>query len=141
MPNKNSFLVEIDGITQLTASKVDGLEVIKHTPSKLPRGNRPNVEHSRGTYEVGEVTVTQAIDDGVVAAEVYEWLRSFVQGEDVAKRGARVIQLDESGASPVKSYECLNCVPTSYAHDNLDAGSNDPSYFMFKFQPEDVVPL
>src|ERR1041385_1448179 len=126
MPNKNSFLVEIDGVTQISASKVDGLEAIKHAPSKLMRGNIPNAEHNRGTYEVGEITVTQAIDDGAVAAEIFEWLRSYVKGEDVTKRGARVIQLDETGATPVKSYECLKCVPTSYAHENFDASSNDP---------------
>jgi phage tail-like protein len=137
MPTKNQFVIEIDGISQLTATKVDGLDSIKHTPSKLMVGNRPNPSHERGNYEVGVINVTHAEGNGVAAGEVHDWFRSFVKGEDTTKRGARVIVMDQDGVTPVSTYEFQNCVPTDFKSDGFDAGSSDPAFFNFAFQPED----
>ena len=137
MPAKYQFLVEVDGIPQMGASKVDGLDTIKHTPSKLDQGNKPNTEHDRGKYEVGEVTVTHAAGKNEIEKAVHQWVHDYVKGVDVSKRGARVIQMSNDGATPVSTYELLNCVPTSFAHEGFDASSSDTSFFTFKFQPED----
>ena len=141
MSSKNRFLVEIDGIAQISATKVDGLEMIKHTPSKLNVGNRPHAMHFRGNYEVGEVTVNVAEAFPETSAEVFEWQRSFVKGEDVTRRGARVIQMSEDGATPIATYELQECIPTSFKNDGFDAGSSDPSMLTFGLQPEDAVRL
>lgn len=141
MSTKNRFIVEIDGIAQISATKVDGLEFLKHTPSKLNVGNRANPIHGRGNYEVGEVTVTVAEEFQQTALEVREWHRSYVKGENVAKRGARVIQMSEDGSTPIATDELQNCVPTSFKGDGLDASSSDPAMFTFGFQPEDTVRL
>ncbi len=141
MPTKNQFVIEIDGISQLTATKVDGMDSIKHTPSKLPLGNRPNPTYGRGNYEVGVINVTHAVGSGIAAGEVHEWFRSYVKGEDVTKRGARVIVMDETGVTPVETHEFQNCVPTDFKSEGFDAGSSDPAFFNFAFQPEDSARL
>src|SRR5260370_1024761 len=137
MPAKNMFLVEIDGIAQISATKVDGLDAIKHTPSKLDTGNRLNPQYDLGKYEIGIVTVMHAEANGVTAAEVHDWHRSYVKRENLTKRGARVIVLDPDGVTPVTTYEFQNCVPTDFKSDGLDAGSSEPAFFSFAFQPED----
>jgi phage tail-like protein len=141
MSSKNRFLVEIDGIAQISATKVDGLEAIKHTPSKLMVGNRGNAILGRGNHEFGEVTVNVAEAYQQTALEVFEWHRSYAKGENVEPRGARVIQMDDDGSTPIATYELQGCVPTSFKNDGLDAGSNDNSMFTFAFQPEDCVRL
>jgi phage tail-like protein len=144
MSTKNRFVVEILGVAKCLATKVDGLESIKHAPAKLKVGNRPNDILSRGTYEVGEVSVNHAEviqGDSGAGAQLFELLRSYAKGENVQTFDARVLLMSEDGATPVKSYEFFSCVPTSYQNDGMDAGSNDHAMFTFKFQPEDALVL
>lgn len=144
MPSKNSFIVEILGITKCQASKVDGLESIKHTPSKLMIGTRRNPILGPGNYEVGEVSVSHAEIvgvDGSAGAELFELLRAYAKGENVQPFDARVMVMSDDGATPLKSYEFFGCVPTSFQGDGMDASSNDPAMFSFKFQPEDAIIL
>jgi phage tail-like protein len=144
MSTKNRFVVEILGVAKCLATKVDGLESIKHTPAKLMVGNRPNAIVKRGNYEVGEVTVSHAEvieGDAGAGAELFEKTRAYVKGEDVEPFDARVLLMSEDGATPVKSYELFGCVPTSFQNEGLDAGSNDFAMFSFKFQPEDSLVL
>jgi hypothetical protein len=141
MSTKNRFLVEIMGVTACQATKVDGLEAMKHTPAKLMVGNRPNPILARGNYEVGEVTVNHAESLGLAGAELYEKLRAYAKGEAVQPFDARVMLMSEDGATPIKSYECLGCVPTSFKNDGMDAGSNDHAMFTFAFLPDDVIVL
>jgi len=137
MSTKNRFVVEIEGIDQIRATKVDGLDVIKHTPAKLMIGNRPNPIHGRGNYEVGEVTVSHAEDLGQTAEQVFLWHQNYIKGFDLAKRNARVVEMGEDGVSVVAEYELQNCVPTSFKNDGMDATSSDHAFFTFGFQPED----
>jgi phage tail-like protein len=144
MSTKNRFVVEILGVAKCQATKVDGLESIKHTPAKLPVGNRPNVILGRGNYEVGEVTVNHAEiigGDSSTGSQLFELLRAYVKGENVQPFDARVMLMSQDGATPVKSYEFFGCVPTSFKGDGMDAGSNDFAMFTFGFQPEDAVIL
>jgi phage tail-like protein len=136
--SKNRFVVEINSIPSFSATKVEGLEAIKHTPSKLMQGNRPNAQFDRGTYEVGAVTVTHALADLPTRLAVFNWHRSYVKGEDTSKRGARVMFMDSAGQTPLTTYELRNCVPTDFKSDGFDAASNDPAFFSFAFQPEDT---
>lgn len=137
MATKNRFVVEIDGIPSFGATKVDGLESIKHQPAKLMRGTAPNPSHERGSYEVGAVTVSNAEADTEIRRAVFEWFRSFVKGVDTTKRGARVMAMDDSGTTPLSTYEFQNCTPTDFKSQGFDANSNDPAFFDFAFQPED----
>jgi len=137
MPNKNQFIVEIDGITRIEATKVDGLEAFKHTPSKLNTGNRNRAIYGPGNYEVGVVTVNHAEAFGQTAREVFEWHRNYHKRIDLGKRNARVIQLDDDGATPAAEYLLTECVPVDYKHDGLDATSSDPGFITFSFQPDD----
>jgi hypothetical protein len=86
-------------------------------------------------------TVNHAESVGLAGAELFEKLRAYVFGEVVEKFGARVMVMSEDGATPIKSYEFLNCVPTSFKNDGMDAGSNDHAMFTFAFLPEDVLVL
>jgi len=138
MSTKNRFIVEIDGITQMRATKVDGLDLIKHTPSKLMVGNRSRPIHGRGNDEVGEVTVNHAEALGQTANEVFQWHRNYTRGIDLTKRNARVIQLDDDEVTQLAEYQLTECVPTSYKHDGMDANSSDPGFITFGFQPDDV---
>jgi phage tail-like protein len=137
MSTKNRFLVEIDSIDQIRATKVDGLDFSKHTPSKLMVGNRPNPIHGRGNFEVGEVTVNHAEALGQTARQVFQWHKDYRNGVDLIKRNVRVIQLDDDGQSIIAEYQLTDCVPTSYKHDGMDAGSSDPGFITFGFQPDD----
>ncbi|HEY6232804.1 MAG TPA: phage tail protein [Pyrinomonadaceae bacterium] len=137
MSTKNRFVVEIDGISKIEATKVDGLDIIKHTPSKLMVGNRPNAILGRGNYEVGEVTVNHAEALGQTSREVWRWYQDYVKGVDVGKRNVRVVHLDEDGVTLLAEYLLTGCVPTSFKNDGMDAGSSDPSFFTFGIQPED----
>jgi phage tail-like protein len=137
MGNKNQFLVEIDGVASVNATKVDGLDVIKHTPSKLMIGNRGNPIHGLGNHEVGEVTVTHAEVMGQTGREVWRWHRDYIKRVDLVKRNVRVVQFEEDGATVAQEYELRGCVPTSFKSDGTDANSGDPQFFTFGFQPED----
>ena len=136
---KSRFVVEIDGVSSIRASKVAGLEAIKHTPGKLNLGNEPNARLMRGNYEVGEVTVTHASSLNGSGDEFFQWIRNFVRGTAVERRGARVIQFDEDGTTIVDIWELRRCVPTSIKSEDKEAGSNDPDYFTFGLQPEDSM--
>ena len=137
MPTKNQFVVEIEGIPSFRATKVDGLDVLDHTPSELPRGNQPNDELGPGKYKVGEVKVTVAEADVEIKLAVSAWHRNYVKRTDVTKRGARVIVMDDAGVTPLTTYELHRNTPTKFAGDGLDAGSSEPAYFSFAFRPED----
>jgi len=141
MSTKNRFVVEIDGVAACQATKVDGLDMLKHTPSKLMVGNRPNPIHNRGNYEVGEVTINHAESLGQTGAELYEWLLQFSKGESVERRNVRVMQMSEDGSTPIASYELVECVPTSFKNDGLDAASTDHGMFTFAVQPDDCFRL
>ena len=137
MPTKNQFIVEIDGIPSFSAMKVDGLDVLDHTASELPRGNQPNPELGPGNYKVGEVTVTNPEADVEIGLAVSLWHRNFAKRIDTTKRGARVMVMDDSGSSPIRTYDLHNCVPTKFKGDGMDAASSDPASFSFSFRPED----
>lgn len=134
---KNRFVVEIDGISSVRASKVSGLDLLKHTPNKTDVGNEPNSILGRGRYEVGEVTVSHAEGLNTAGREVYQWISDYVRGSNTQKRGGRVLEFDEDGTSILAEYELRRCVPGSYKADDKDASSGDASYFSFSFTPED----
>lgn len=135
---KNRFAVEIDGLASVRASKVSGLDLVKHTPSKTDVGNEPMTILGRGRSEVGEVTVSHAEGLNNTGLEVSQWLNDYRRGVNTQKRGARVLEFDEDGTSILAEYELQRCVPTGYKVDDKDASSSDTSYFSFTFMPEDT---
>jgi|SRR6185503_9822347 len=141
MSTKNRFIMEIMSVAACQATKVDGLDTFDHTVAELMVGNRPNPILARGNYKTGEVTVTHAESLGQAGAELYEVLRSYAKGEKVQPFDARVMLMSEDGATPIKSYECLGCVPTKFKSEGFDAGSNDFAMFSFSFRPDDVIVL
>lgn len=137
--SKGRYLFEMDGITSIRASRVQGLDVIKHTPVKFYEGNKPNANLVRGNYEVGEITVQQAEALNQTGSEFFRWIQDFVRGVNTERRGARLVVLDEDGVTPVAEYELIDCVPTSLKVEDQEAGSNDANMFTFGLQPEDCI--
>src|SRR5262245_56400542 len=131
--SKNRFVIEVQGVTACTASKVSGLDAVEHTPSELMVGNRGNPILGPGNQKHGEVTVTHAEGLGQAGAELFELIRAYVKREKVEPFDARVMLMSQDGATPIKSYECLGCVPTKFKGDDLDATSSDEAMFSFSF--------
>ena len=141
MSTKNRFIVEIMGVTQCQATDVTGLDTLEHTPAELMVGNRERAILSRGNSKTSEVSVKHAESLGQTSSELYEKLRAYSKGENVEPFDARVLLMSEDGATPIKSYECLGCVPTKFKSEGLDATSNDFAMFTFSFRPDDVIVL
>jgi len=49
--------------------------------------------------------------------------------------------MSEDGSTPIASYELVECVPTSFKNDGLDAASTDHGMFTFAVQPDDCFRL
>jgi hypothetical protein len=136
---EGNYLIEIDGITAVRAMNVSG-GGLNQTPTLVPEGNKPNPNVVRGTYEIAEVTVKQATALNDTGREFFAWLFDFCKGFTTERRGARLIELDEDGLTPVHIIDWIDCVPTSFDPDDRAARGNNQASFSFKFKPEDIAP-
>ena len=138
--NEGNYLIEIDGITAIRAMNVSG-GGLKMTPTLTAEGNRPNARVGGGPYEIDEVTVKQATALNETGREFFNWLYDYAKRLTTERRGARLIELDEDGTTPVHTWEWIGCVPTSIEPDDRAARGNNSASFTFKLKPEDILPL
>lgn len=139
--NEGNYLIEIEGIASVRAMDVRGGK-LDHAPTKVTEGNRPNPRLVRGTYEIGEVTVKQASALNDAGREFFAWLYGVAKGTGpVERRTLRIVTLDETGHTPVETWEYVNCLPTSIQPDDRTARGQNAASFTFGIMPEDVLPL
>ena len=138
MPSsENRFVVEVDGVTAITATQATP-GGIKQTPFKHQPGNQPNPTHGRGNYEIEEFTFKHATAHGNAGAQLRQWLVDYIKGRSVTKRSVRFIVMDEAGRRPVETYELIDCVPTMYKPEQHTGSGTNVSEFSFSLQPDDV---
>jgi phage tail-like protein len=143
-PNEGNFLIELDGVPVLMASEVNGLR-LDHTVTVTRVGNRPGPIKSRGHFDVDDVTVKHAhAVPGAeqAAAAVWAWFRSVTLGIGlVERRTLRVVVMDETGRTPERYYDLINCLPRTFGEDTHTAGGNNPATFTFSVAPDDMILL
>ncbi|MGH9944615.1 MAG: hypothetical protein ACRD9R_19895 [Pyrinomonadaceae bacterium] len=138
MPSsENRYLLEIDGVTAITATDVT-MPGKKHTPFKHQPGNLPRPELGRGNYEIEEMTFMHAHGVGSAGEEIVAWMDAYLSGLLVEKRSARFIVLDEAGRIPVAVYEMIDCVPTMFKAEKHTGSGTNISQFSFSLQPTDM---
>jgi phage tail-like protein len=141
IPSKGKYLIELDGITQLRASKITG-PGLEHEPGTIYEGNKNTPTLVPGTFKPTEVTVTHAHAVGENAAsQVSDWIQAYKDGLDLEPRTMRVITLDPAGFSPVFTSEYIGCVPKSFKQEDYDAASNEGAQFSFSVMAEDMITI
>lgn len=117
--SENRFSVEIDGISAFKATKVGG-GTEKHQPVKTKVGNDPYPLLGRGNVEPEDVTIT--IPSGIYDAAIRElgqWVDQYFDGSAVVPKSGRVIVYDETGRTPVETWEIRDAVPMELKRDDL----------------------
>lgn len=135
--SQGRFLFELDGVSAIRSTEVTGVSKM-HDEFELYESNRPNPNLGRGHFKCEKVKVKHGHALNGTGDEFFQWLDEFVTGASVERRTARLIVLDEDGASPVAIYEMTNCIPISFAPDTQQAGGKDANYFNFEIRPEDM---
>ncbi len=115
------YAVEFDGIENMRASKISGLGE-EHTPVRIPLGNSTRQEQVRGNTDADEFSFTLAsgIHDTAIR-QLWQWQRDYDAGIDASPRSGRVVVFDETGATPVETWELIDCVPRSIKGDDRTA--------------------
>src|SRR6266700_278102 len=102
--HENRYLLEIDGITAVSASEVT-MPGLEHTPVELYVGNRPAPFLVRGQFKVSDLTFKHASALNLIGDELFTWIRAFIDGLDMNRRTARFVVMDEDGVTPLDVYE------------------------------------
>jgi hypothetical protein len=134
------YILEIDGIPAIAATEATPPGK-KHTAVKYQPGNQPNPIHIRGNYEIEECSFKHARVIGQVGNALVAWLDAFASGDFVELKNARFITLDESGRTPMETWELIDCVPTMYKPDNVSGAGTNVATFSFSLQPTEARKL
>lgn len=141
VPSKGKFLLELDGVSQLRATKVSGMGM-EHDHGTIFEGNKNTPALVPGTFKPSEVTVTHAHAQNETAhSEVAQWFQGYKAGVDMEPRTMRVVQLDKAGATPIATKEYIGCIPKTLKDDDYDAASNEAAMFTFSVVAEDMLTL
>jgi len=135
--SEGRYLFEFDGVSAVRSSEVSGVK-ITHEEFELYESNRPNPHLGRGHYKVDTINVKHAHALNSTGQEVFQWMSDFIRGDNVERRGARLIVLDEDGQTPVDIYELLQCVPISFAAETHTGGGKNASMFTFAIRATDM---
>jgi phage tail-like protein len=141
VPSKAQFLVELDGVSQLRATKVTG-PGIEHEPGSVYEGNKSTPTLVPGTFKPSEITVTHAYAENETAHDqVSRWFQDYKNRIDMEGRTMRVVTMDKSGSTPIATKEYIGCVPKALKDDDYDATSNEAAMFTFSVMAEDMLTL
>jgi phage tail-like protein len=135
--SQGRYIFELDGVSAVRSTEVTGVNK-QHEEFELYESNRPNPRLGRGHFKCEKVRVKHGHALNETGNEFFRWLDDFVNGNDLERRSARLIVLDEDGQSPVAIYELERCIPISFAPDTQQAGGKDANYFNFEIRPEDM---
>jgi phage tail-like protein len=138
--HQGSFLVEMDGVAALRATKVTGLKKT-HEPFELQVGDSELTEYGRGKSKVEAVTIQHAFAINASGREVFQYFDDYCRGITTEKRSMRVVQLHEDGFTDQGVYELIDCVPKEFSPSDSDATGKDPAYWNIVLQPTDMYVL
>lgn len=136
--SENRFSVEIDGIPAFKATKVNGGGE-KHNAVKVQVGNDPYAKLGRGSVEPEEVTITipSGLYDNAIRA-LQSWCDLYYDGQNTAPKNGRWITYDDTGRTPVETWEFRDCVPVSLKPDDKSADGSNSATVTLTVQPEKV---
>lgn len=136
-PAEGRFILEIDGIRAVVATEATP-PGYKHTAVKYQPGNQSMPIHVRGNSEIEECSFKHARGIGQVGQQLVAWLRAFASGAVVERRNARFITMDETGRTPIETWELIGCVPTMYKPETSSGTGTNVASFTFSLQPSDA---
>lgn len=116
--SENRYGIELDGIPAFKATKISGGGET-HTPVKTQVGNEVRPFIGRGNVEPEDVTIT--IPSGLYDTSIRaldQWIKRYVDGIDTAPKSGRYITYDDTGRTPVETFEIQDAVPVSLKPDD-----------------------
>lgn len=131
------FILEIDGVPAVVAMEATPPGK-KHTATKYQPGNQRNPTILPGNYEIEECTFKHARGIGQVGLTLVDWLDGVSSGEFIEYKTARFITMDETGRTPIETWEMTDCLPTMYKPDNVSGTGTGVASFSFSLQPTDA---
>jgi phage tail-like protein len=134
---EGNYLVEIDGIPEFRATKITGGGE-KHTPATLKVGNDVYQQNLRGNVEPDDmaITIPSGVYDSALRA-IGKWAGNYFDGVAGAEpKNVRYIIYDESGRTPLETWEARNCVPIGYSPDDRSAEGTGAATATLTLKPE-----
>ncbi len=133
--SEQRFGVELDGIPTFKATKITGGDE-KHEPVKTMVGNDPYAQLGRGKVEPGqvEITIPSGLYDNALRA-LQRWCDRYFDGLDTAPKSGRFITYNDSGRTPVETWELRDCVPVSLKPDDKSADGSNTATVTLTVQP------
>lgn len=136
--SENRFSVEIDGIPAFKATKITGGEE-KHEPVKTMVGNDPYALLGRGKVEPEPVVITipSGLYDTALRA-LGNWMTRYFDGLDTVPKSGRFVTYDDTGKTPVETWEIRDAVPVSLKPDDKSADGSNTATMTLTIQPYKV---
>jgi phage tail-like protein len=131
------YILEIDGV-QVFAAMEATPPGKKHTPVNYQPGNQRNPQPLPGNFVIEECTFKHAMVINEVGLVLVDWLNGVASGDFVEYKNARFLTLDESGRTPIQTWEMLECLPTMFKPDNVSGTGTNVASFSFSLQPTDA---
>lgn len=136
--SENRFSVELNGIPAFKASKITGGEE-KHEPVKVMVGNDPRPQLGRGNVEPEDIVITipSGLYDNSIR-QLQDWFTRYIDGLDTTPRSGRYITYNDTGRTPVETYELQDCIPVSLKPDDKSADGNNSATVTLTLKPYKV---
>lgn len=136
--SENRFGVEINGIPAFKATKISGGEET-HEPVETFVGNNAYAFLGRGNVKPENlvITIPSGLFDTALQA-LDAWLVSYFDGLNTTPRSGRYIVYDDTGRTPVETYEIRDAVPVSLKPEDKSADGNGTATVTLTLKPHKV---
>lgn len=116
--SENRYSVELDGIPAFKATKVSGGGET-HSPVMTHVGNEVRPFNGRGKVEPEDlvVTIPSGLYDNALRA-LNTWTEQYADGINTAPKSGRYIVYDDTGRTPVETYQIEDAIPVSLKPDD-----------------------
>ena len=135
--SQGHFLIEIDGVTAIVATKATPPGV-KNNLGKYQPGNQPMPTHYPATSEIEEMTFTHARGVNQAGRVLVGWLLDVSTGFSSEKKNLRFITMNPDRKGVRETWELRGCLPTMYKPSGGDGSSTDPATFDFSLQADEA---
>jgi len=116
-----NFLVQIDGINQLSFSECSGVSSTTEVIEYREGGNNTTVLKLPGKTSYGDITLKWGVTDSL---DLWQWRQQVIDGNVQRKHGALIVfSLD--GGTEVARWNFLNAWPTKCELPSFTAKGND----------------
>jgi len=116
-----NFLVQIDGMTQISFSECSGVSSTTEVIEYREGGNNTTVLKLPGKTSYGDITLKWGITDSL---DLWQWRQQVVDG-NVQRRHGALIVFSLDGGTEVARWNFLNAWPTKCELPSFTAKGND----------------